>query len=224
MAKKQTETKVVREGSLPDINKEQKIKAGIETPIEEIKKEEVKEEKKEIKTETTKEKKVEENKSEDKKTDEKKEKSETKKPQKKIKKSEVTVNVTGIPISKKTSMAISRMIKYKALDQAIEELEQVVKKKKVVPMRGEIPHKKGKGIMSGRYPKEAATEFIVLLKSLKANADNHDVDEPILVEAVINKGFLPFGRGGRVKHKRANIYLRAVERKSLKLNKNKTKK
>ena len=43
-------------------------------------------------------------------------------------------------------------------------------------MKGEIPHRKGKGMMSGRYPLNAVKDFIMLLKSLKANAINHEIE------------------------------------------------
>ena len=127
-------------------------------------------------------------------------------------------------MSEKTSGAICRMIKYKPISVAIADLEQVAKLKKVVPMRGEIPHRKGKGIMAGRFPQKHAKAFIILLKSLKGNADNHDVDEPIIVEAYANKGYKPYGRFGRVQKKRSHITLRAISMKDFKKNKKEKKK
>ena len=59
----------------------------------------------------------------------------------------------------------------KAENSAIKDLEKVVNLKKPVPMKGETPHRKGK-IMSGRFPKKAAQNFIVLLKSLSSNASD----------------------------------------------------
>lgn len=155
------------------------------------------------------------------------EKKEEKKKIQKIKKTEVTINVTGIPISYKTGREICRFIKNKKIDDALKDLEDVVKKKKAVPMRGEIPHRRGK-IMAGRFPFNASKEFIVLLKSLKSNADNHDVDEPVIIETITNKSFQPYGRFGRIKKKRASVYLRAVSledvKKMKKLNKSGGKK
>lgn len=162
------------------------------------------EEKKE-KVETPEQKPVEEKKSESKK--------ETKKPQQKVKKTEVVVNAQSIPGSVKTASYICRMIRYKSLDKAIEELELVVKEKKVVEMKGEIPHRKGRGIMAGRYPHKLAKEFLVLVKSLKSNAENHDVENPIIVEAIPNKAYLPFGKMGRVRRKRFHLKLKAMEKK-----------
>lgn len=141
------------------------------------------------------------------------EKKETKKTQQKVKKTEVVVNVQSVQGSVKTASAICRMIRYKPIDKAIEELELVAKQKKVVKMKGEIPHKKGIGIMAGRYPHKLAKQFLILVKSLKANADAHDVENPIIVEAIPNKAYLPFGKMGRVRRKRFHLKLRAMEKK-----------
>ncbi|VVB79677.1 50S ribosomal protein L22 [uncultured archaeon] len=140
-------------------------------------------------------------------------KKETKKVQQKVKKTEVVVNAQSVQGSVKTASAICRMIRYKPLEKAIEELELVAKQKKVVKMKGEIPHKKGVGIMAGRYPHKLAKEFLVLVKSLKSNADSHDVENPIIVEAIPNKAYLPFGRMGKVRRKRFHLRLKAMEKK-----------
>ena len=72
----------------------------------------------------------------------------------KVKRTEAIVNSYSVPISTKQSVAISKFIKFKTIENAIADLKQVVIKKKAVPMKGEIPHRKGK-IMSGRFPKKA---------------------------------------------------------------------
>lgn len=144
---------------------------------------------------------------------EEKKKEEKKKPAQKIKKTEVEVNVRSVQGSLKTASAICKMIRYKTLDKAIEDLELVAKQKKVVVMKGEIPHRKGDGIMAGRYPHKLAKQFLILVKSLKSNADNHDVENPIIVEAIPNKAYLPFGKMGRVRRKRFHLRLRAMEKK-----------
>jgi ribosomal protein L22 len=138
-------------------------------------------------------------------------KKEAKKPAKKVKKDEVAVKVSGVPISTKYSMAICKFIKYKPIEKAIKDLEEVVKMKKAVPMKGEIPHRKGK-IMAGRFPKRASEQFIVLLKSLLANANNHDVEEPVISFAVANIGARPFGRHG-IRRKRTHLEIRATSKK-----------
>jgi len=136
-------------------------------------------------------------------------------PKKAAKKEEVAVNAMSLPISTKYSIAICRFIKGKKIDKAIEDLEQVIVKKKSVPMKGEIPHRKGPGKIgsgSGRFPKKASENFIKLLKSLNANAINHDVEEPVIVEAVANIAQRPFASGGRRK-KRTHVTIKAREKK-----------
>ncbi len=95
--------------------------------------------------------------------------SEDKKPEKKkkpiqktpkVKKTEAIVRGVSLPLSTKYSAAICKFIKNKKIEKAIIDLEDVLKQKKVIPMKGEIPHKKGKGIMSGRFPKKATEHFI----------------------------------------------------------------
>jgi ribosomal protein L22 len=150
-------------------------------------------------------------KTEDKKT--KEDKKEIKKPVKKIKKSEVYVNAKSVPISTKYAMSICKFVKGKRIGDAIRDLEQVMLLKKSVPMKGEYSHRKGKGMSGGAFPQRASGYFIVLLKSLAGNANNHEIDEPIIVEATANWAPAPRGRFGRVRRKRTHITLRAVEMK-----------
>jgi ribosomal protein L22 len=131
-----------------------------------------------------------------------------KKPEvKKPKKTEAVVNATNVPISTKQSMAICRFIKNKRIDKAISDLEQVLSMRRAVPMKGEIPHRKGKGMMSGRFPKNGSEAFIKLLKSLSSNATYNEVEEPVIVEAIANMGARPYGRFGQVRRKRTHVRL-----------------
>jgi ribosomal protein L22 len=128
-----------------------------------------------------------------------------------IKKDFATVNISGAKISTKVSMAICNFIRGKKITKAIENLEQVVLKKKAVPMKGEFAHRKGK-IMSGKYPVDASKEFIIFLKSLQANALQNGIEDAKITEAVPNMGSRPYGRFGRVKRKRTHIKLVAREK------------
>jgi ribosomal protein L22 len=130
----------------------------------------------------------------------------------KVKRTEAVVNVDNLPISTKTSMAICRFIKYKEIGKAIADLEQVIVKKKAVPMKGEIPHRKGK-IMSGRYPKNASEHFIRLLKSLLANSNVNEIENPVISEAIANIGVRPYGKSGRVRKKRTHVKIVAKTKK-----------
>lgn len=172
------------------VEEREKKKEIVQTPTQETN-----EEKKEAKT------------SEEKKAEKKK--------IRKVKKTEVFVFST-IPCSMKESRDICTFIKNKTIEVAISDLEQVMKIKKVVPMRGEVAHRKGKGIMAGRYPKKTAGYFIMSLKTLKGNANNHDVENPVIFEAFSNKANEPSGKFGSVRRKRTHIKISARELKEKK--------
>ena len=104
---------------------------------------------------------------------------------KKIPKTEAVVNGIGLPISSKQSFAIGRFIKFKEINAAIKELEEILLHKKPLPMKGEIAHRKGK-IMSGRYPRNSIREFIRLLKNLNANANVNEINNPVIYEVCAN--------------------------------------
>ncbi|MEM3091062.1 MAG: uL22 family ribosomal protein [Candidatus Pacearchaeota archaeon] len=126
------------------------------------------------------------------------------KKEEKTKKEESIVNAYNLPISTKVAVAICRFIKGKKIQDAISDLEQVIRLKKAIPMTGEIPHRKGK-IMSGRFPKSASKEFIRVLKNLLANANYNNIENPIIFEAIPNKGSRPYGRFGTVRRKRTHL-------------------
>lgn len=124
---------------------------------------------------------------------------------KRPKKTEAVVNAKDIPVSTKHSMAICNFVKGKKISIAVSQLEEVAKLKRAIPMRGEIPHRHG-DMMSGRFPQKAAKEFIILLKSLAANATYNGIESPVVFAAKANLGNRPFGKGG-VRKKRTHITL-----------------
>ena len=103
------------------------------------------------------------------------------------------------------------LLKTKKIDNAIEDLELVLKMKKYVPFKGEIPHRKGPG-MSGRYPLKAAKLFINMLKGLKGNviANQMDLDKTRISLASATNASRPLRRGN-VEAKRTNVILKAKE-------------
>lgn len=185
------------------------------------------------KKDETKEVKIEENKVEDKKVDaqitevkptpqkaaeekkeEKKEdKTQQKKaPQKITKKEEAVARGINVHASKKHCMYICKFIKNKEIDKAIEELKEVIKMKRPIPFKGEIPHRHYPGMMSGRYPVNAAKEFIYLLKGLRGNVlvNSMDLDKTRIYYASATWNARPAKRGG-MRFKRAFILLKAKE-------------
>ena len=193
----------------PKMENQKKVEEKKESEKTEVKTD--KDKKTDIEEKTDKDKKKETEKTEDGKKTEKKE--ETKKAEEKSKvvvkpkKTEAVVKAKNVPISKKHSMAICDFIRNKEIGQAIEELEQVMIFKRAIPMKGEIPHRKGKGMMSGRFPVKSVGNFLVLLKSLAGNATYNSIDEPVIVEAVANMGVRPHGRFGRVRKKSTHVTL-----------------
>jgi len=189
------------------------IKKSVETPV---KKEEIKRETKEFNK--NKEKK------EEKKSEKETEKKVKPKEEKKKRKTIAIVNAYNIPISTKHSAAVCRFIKGKKIRDAISDLEQVVTLKKSVPMKGEIPHRKGKGLMSGRFPKKASERFIKLLKSASTNAIHNEIENPIITEAVSNIGARPWGKFGQVRKKRTHIKIVVKSKSEKQEDKTKNKK
>lgn len=116
-----------------------------------------------------------------------------------------------MPISKRHAVFICRFIKNKSINRAIEDLELVIKFKKAVPFKGEIPHRKGK-IMSGRYPVKASRAFIKILKGLRGNAiiKNLDLEKTRIIRASSTWSSRPLRRQRR-RAKRTNLILTASE-------------
>jgi ribosomal protein L22 len=83
--------------------------------------------------------------------------------------------------------------------------------RKAVPMKGEVPHKKG-NIMSGKYPVKAAAIFIKLLKNLTANANVAGLNDPIISESIANIASRPYGKFGAVRKKRTHVKLVARQK------------
>jgi len=198
----------IKQAEVKEIKQEEKI---VETAVEKV--EEGKETVKEAEKEVAEKIEVASEKLEDKKEDIK-EKAEDKKENKKVVnvgsgKKEAVVNGRSVPISTKQAIAICNYIKGKNVDKAISELELAEKMRKPIPMRGEIPHKKG--IMSGRYLVNASGEMIRLLRSVKANAiaDNLEL-EKLKVHGMANVASRPARRGGRTKFKRTHVQIKLI--------------
>jgi len=134
------------------------------------------------------------------------------------KKYEAVVNARSLPISLKHSVAICKFIRGKKISQAVNDLEKVIAENMPVPMKGEIPHRKGKitskASGSGRYPKNAAKEFIKLLKSLSGNVTANkleDLSDDLRIKiASANLASRPFGRFGSWRRKRTHVTLKII--------------
>ena len=127
------------------------------------------------------------------------------------KKDEAIANGRDMPASKRHCIYIGRFIKNKPIDVAIRDLELVMKFKKAVPMKGEIPHRKG-DIMSGRYPIKVAQQFIAILKGLKGNVvvNGMDLDKTRITYVSANWAPRPM-KGGGARFKRSHVIIKARE-------------
>ena len=86
-------------------------------------------------------------------------------------------------------------------------LSEVIRMKKAVPMKGELPHRKG--MERGRYPVKASAQFIKLLKQLSANASVNELDiEKGKIECKADRASRPYKRFGREKFKRTHVTLK----------------
>ena len=216
--KQKTEEKAKVE--TPKVKADSKI---VETPKEKVEAPKVKDESKDVKKLADYKEKSEDKteKIEDKKDkpEDKKDKAEDKvDKKKKVKAPEIkkkfiaSANGRSLPVSKKQCMYICSFINGKSIDAAIADLGQVIKMKKAVPFKGEIPHRKGKGMMSGRYPVKASKLFIDLLKGLKGNVlvNQMELEKTRICWASASWAPRPIRRGGR-EAKRTHVMLKARE-------------
>ena len=139
-------------------------------------------------------------------------KKEKPKTQAKPKREKAMAQGLNLPVSKRQCMYIGAFIKNKQIDQAIADLHKVIALKKAVPFKGEIPHRKGKGIMSGRYPVKASEIFIKLLRGLRGNilANGMSLEDTRITIASANLAHRPQRSRSR-KGKRCHVILEARE-------------
>jgi large subunit ribosomal protein L22 len=108
-------------------------------------------------------------------------------------------------ISHKHAREIAVAIKGMRIESAREYLQSVVNEERAVPFRrfnNEVGHKSDTGVMAGRYPRKAATEFLKLLDNLESNAEYRgmDLDRLKIINATTHKGrkierFIPRAQG-----------------------------
>lgn len=129
-----------------------------------------------------------------------------------VKKDEAVALGNNLHASMKQCMYICKFIKNDSVDEAIAKLEDVIKMKRVVPFKGEIPHRSEKGVMSGRNPINASKIMISVLKGLKGNilANQMDLDRSKIYFASSSWASRPSKRGG-ARFKRTNVILKAKE-------------
>jgi large subunit ribosomal protein L22 len=96
-------------------------------------------------------------------------------------------------ISHKHAREIAVKVKGMSIESARNYLQDVIRLKRAVPFRryyNEVGHKSDTGVMAGRYPQKAATEFVKLLDNLESNAEYRgmDLDRLKIINATVHKG------------------------------------
>ena len=139
---------------------------------------------------------------------------------------------TNLKISLKKTVEVCKAINGKRINTTIDFLEKVINQKSVVPYtryKKEVAHKRGKGIDTGGYPKNVATELLKLIKSAQKNAQERELGENLYIaSASCRKGVrrYRFGRfmGRKMKSTNVEIILIAKENNKNTLRKNMKKK
>ncbi len=130
------------------------------------------------------------------------------------------VKVVGrdLSISTKQAIEICSFIKNMRLEKARSLLEKVRDEQVAIPFMRFTEgagHKKGlKGAAGGKYPFRASTQFLNLLKSLEANAQNKGLGSELkIIHACAQKASTPlhYGRKRRIHMKRTHVELVAEE-------------
>jgi len=98
-------------------------------------------------------------------------------------------------ISHKHAREIAVSIKGLSIEKARDYLQSVTSFKRSIPFKrfnNQVGHRTDPGVMSGRYPEKAATEFLKLLDNLESNAEykGMDLDRLKIVNATVHKGVL----------------------------------
>ena len=96
-------------------------------------------------------------------------------------------------ISHKHAREIAVKIKGMSIETARDYLQDVIRLKRAVPFRrynNEVGHKSDTGVMAGRYPQKAATEFVKLIDNLESNAEYRgmDLDRLKIINATVHNG------------------------------------
>lgn len=105
----------------------------------------------------------------------------------------VRASIREKTISHKHAREIAVTIKGMSIETARNYLQDVIRLKRAVPFRryhNEVGHKSDTGVMSGRYPQKAATEFVKLLDNLESNAEYRgmDLDRLKIINTTVHKG------------------------------------
>tara|TARA_Y100000034_G_C6905225_1_gene419794 strand:- start:2638 stop:3159 length:522 start_codon:yes stop_codon:yes gene_type:complete len=118
----------------------------------------------------------------------------------------------NLQMSFKATYEVMKFIKGRSIEKSINMLEEVTELKRAIPYtryNRDTPHRRGK-IAAGRFPKKVSEQVIVILKSLKANAENKGLTGDLtIIHAAAQKPALR-RRAGRVRGLRKHASFEVV--------------
>mgnify|MGYP003966860597 FL=1 len=122
-----------------------------------------------------------------------------------------TAKSINLPISTKQSVEISNFIRRKETSKAKMLLNEVLEHKRAVPFKRynrDTGHKPG-NIASGRYPEKAIQNFLILINSVEANAEDKGLDSKnlIITEMKADQGPQQWHQGRMRRRKMKNTHL-----------------
>jgi large subunit ribosomal protein L22 len=124
----------------------------------------------------------------------------------------------NLPISTKQSVEVSNFIRGKETSKAKMLLNEVLKHKKAVPYNRynrDTGHKSG-NIAAGRYPEKAIQNFLILINSVEANAEDKGLDSKNLIITELKADLGPQnwhqGRMRRRKMKNTHLSIKVMEK------------
>ena len=130
----------------------------------------------------------------------------------KMENKQAIVNARNLTISTKNSVEIANMIRNKKTASAKKMLEDVISMKKAVPYKRfnrEVAHKTAIG--PGKYPVNACTEILKLIKGAEANAKNTGLNQNLYISSIIvNKGPMQWHPGRQRRRRMKNTHIRII--------------
>ncbi|MBW3021016.1 50S ribosomal protein L22 [Candidatus Woesearchaeota archaeon] len=146
-----------------------------------------------------------------------------------IKENMAVAQSTGLPLSLKDSIIVSKYLKGKTTTRAKRDLEEVTNLKRVIPytkFNSDRGHKRGT-VAAGRFPVKAAKNFLMLIKSVEKNASAKglNVENLVITNIIPNKGNVGYHYGRRRGLKTKSVHIQIyVEESSAKATKKVAKK
>ncbi len=124
----------------------------------------------------------------------------------------------NVPISTKQSVEVANFVRGKETSKAKMLLNEVLKHKKAVPFKRynrDTGHKSG-NIAAGRFPEKTIQNFLILINSVEANAEDKGLDSKNLIITELKSDLGPQqwhqGRMRRRKMKNTHLFIKVMEK------------